>query len=77
MSKPAYTLSLKQVQFLFKYYSVAGGRWCMCLILTCYISELSKWFDLHIAMSKISKGKILKLRLVSKSEDLMSGLSKG
>ena len=48
----------------------------MCLILTCHISELSKWFDLHIAMSKIIKGKILKLRLVSKSDDLMSGLSK-
>ena len=40
----------------------------MCLSLTCYMFEMSKWFDLHFAMSKISKGKILKLSLVSKSD---------
>ena len=31
-----------------------------------YMSEMSKWFDVHFAMSKISKGKILKLSLVPK-----------
>ena len=40
----------------------------MCLSLTCYMFEMSKWFDLYFAMSKISKGKILKLSLVSKSD---------
>ena len=40
----------------------------MCLSLTCYMSEMSKWFDVLFSMSKISKGKILKLSLVSNSE---------
>ena len=40
----------------------------MCLSLTCYMSELSKLFDVHFAMSKISKGKILKLIFGSKSD---------
>ena len=40
----------------------------MCLTLTCYVSEKSKWFDVHFAMSRISKGKILRLILVSKSD---------
>ena len=68
MSKPVCTLSLTQVQFLFKYCSVVGRRWGMCLSLTCYMSEMSKWFDVHFKMSKIRKGKILKLNLESKSD---------
>ena len=40
----------------------------MYLSLTCYLSEMNKWFDVHFAMSKINKGKILKLSLVSKSD---------
>ena len=40
----------------------------MCSSLTCYMSEMSMWFDVHFAMSKISKGKILKLSPVSKSD---------
>ena len=40
----------------------------MCLSLRCYMSEKSKWFDVHFAMSKISKGKVLRLLLVSKSD---------
>ena len=40
----------------------------MCLSLTYYMSEMSKWFDVRFAMSKISKNKILKLALVSKSD---------
>ena len=40
----------------------------MCLSLTCYMSEMSKWFDVHFKMSKIRKGKILKLNLESKSD---------
>ena len=40
----------------------------MCVSLTCYMSEMSKWFDVHFTMSKISKGKILKLNLESKSD---------
>ena len=39
----------------------------MYLSLT-YLSEMNKWFDVHFAMSKISKGKILKLSLVCKSD---------
>ena len=46
------------------------GKWCMCLGLMCYMSEMSKWFDLHFAMSKINKGKILKLGPMSKSDVL-------
>ena len=68
MSKPASTLSFTQIQFLFKYCSVAGGRWCMYLSLTCYLSEISKWFDVHFAISKFSKGMILKLHLVFQSD---------
>lgn len=40
----------------------------MGLNLTCYMSDMSKGFDVHFAMYKISKGKILKLILVSKSD---------
>ena len=40
----------------------------MYFSLTCYMSEMNKWFDVHVAMSKISKDKILKLSLVSKSD---------
>ena len=68
MSKPTCTLSLTQLQFLFKHCFVAERRWCMCLSLRCYMSEKSKWFDVHFAMSKISKGKVLRLLLVSKSD---------
>ena len=46
----------------------------MCLNLTCYVPKMSKWFDVHFAMSKISKGMILQLSLVVKSD--VSGLSK-
>ena len=40
----------------------------MCLSLTCHMSEMSKWFDVHFAMPKISKSKVLKLIFVSKSD---------
>ena len=39
-----------------------------CVCSTCYMSDMSKGFDVLFAMSKISKGKILKLSLVSKSD---------
>ena len=32
------------------------------------MSEMSKWFDIHFAISKINKGEILKLSLVLKSD---------
>ena len=35
----------------------------MCLSLTCYMSEISNWFDVHFAISKFSKGMILKLHI--------------
>ena len=40
----------------------------MCFSLTCYMSDMSKWFIVQFAISKVSKGKILKLSLVSKSD---------
>ena len=42
---------------------------CLSLMFQLYVmSEMSKWIDIHFAMSKINKGKILKLSLVSKSD---------
>ena len=34
----------------------------------CYMSEMSKWFDVHSPMSKIRKGKVSKLSVVFKSD---------
>ena len=33
-----------------------------------YAATINKWFDVDFAMSKISKDKVLKLSLVSKSD---------
>ena len=33
-----------------------------------YMSEMSKWFDVHSAMSQVRKGKISKLSVVFKSD---------
>ena len=38
------------------------------MLYLCYMSEMSKWFDVHSAMSKIRKGKISKLSVVFKSD---------
>ena len=40
----------------------------MCLSWTGYMSEIDKWFEVHFAMSKISKSEISKLILVSKTD---------
>ena len=39
------------------------------------LDVMSKWFDVYFAVSKITKGKILKLSLVSKSDIFNVGRS--
>ena len=38
------------------------------VLYLCYMSEMSKSFDVHVPMSKIRKGKVSKLSAVFKSD---------
>ena len=38
------------------------------VLYLCYMSEMSKWFDVHSPMSKIRKGKVSKLSVVFRSD---------
>ena len=61
-------IDILHIQVYLRRQRLSRGRWCICLNLTCHVAEISKWLEVHFSMSKISKDKIPKLSLVSKSD---------